>query len=635
MAQYAITEHEYSLNNGSTWTTCTSGMDNGNGTGTIPVGNLNISIGSLQVRVKASGNRPAGAILSNSVAFTLASGGGSGSDYKLIIDGNSHFASNNLQTYVTDALPAYMTAHNVPETFTSVVNFAVAGQSTQDMAADAATQIDAAFDNTKTKNVLLVWEATNDIYTNNLTGQQAYDNIKSYCQARKTANPTLAIAVGTVMPRSNSGTPAGYEAARVDFNTLLRAAKAANETWLDAIADIAAEERFRDAGDELNNNYFSSDQVHLTDTGRAILAPIFARAILKAGFGVVFTDYEKATTTTISSTKITQTGDVITANNTTGGYGHTGYFQYALPANQDGGFIFKVAAGDEDAIIGFSTTNGNTPYGSMAAAVWRGGTTLYAVNSGGTGSTSNSIPDGSLLKIYRESGIFKVYLSADNGATWGTSIYQFTTTSTAKLYLVADLSTNARATGIRVIGMEQAASTAPAINWAGATQLHISGTSTGVNEVNESNNVLTAAPGAGGEYSAKEIFNIKLPANTAGWIGYIIDTAQGDGIIGFLPTNVAAGYQGMITGGFNSGTAGWKVDGGSPLSSGGVATGDILIIYRDAAGVFTLFSGPIGGTLLQLGNPFTTVNAGEIFVGCNIEKNGKISNPRGSGLITA
>ena len=67
---YAATDHEYSSNNGASWTDCLSNS--------ISVGNVSIPAGYFQVRVKAATGRNASSIISNTIPFTVS--GGSGAD---------------------------------------------------------------------------------------------------------------------------------------------------------------------------------------------------------------------------------------------------------------------------------------------------------------------------------------------------------------------------------------------------------------------------------------------------------------------------------------------------------------------------------------------------------------------------
>lgn len=84
MPFYQLQEHEYRYRplGGSftAWAPCTEKP--------IQVGDIEIAIGDLQVRVMAKGARPAGEILSNDSAFTLSSGGTGNNSFSYILPFN-------------------------------------------------------------------------------------------------------------------------------------------------------------------------------------------------------------------------------------------------------------------------------------------------------------------------------------------------------------------------------------------------------------------------------------------------------------------------------------------------------------------------------------------------------------------
>lgn len=68
MAAYLITEHEYIIENEGVWRTCTVDMDNGDGTATIPAGNIN---GRVGVRLKADAGKPNSILWSTAFSKTI------------------------------------------------------------------------------------------------------------------------------------------------------------------------------------------------------------------------------------------------------------------------------------------------------------------------------------------------------------------------------------------------------------------------------------------------------------------------------------------------------------------------------------------------------------------------------------
>lgn len=152
-------------------------------------------------------------------------------------------------------------------------NYGVGGQKTTDMAADAAAQIDILYSAGNAQNILVAWEVTNDLFFG-ASAATAYANIVSYCQARQAVG--FQVVVLTVLPRSNVGTPGSFEADRQTVNTSIRANWS---TFADALADVAADTRIGDSGDEINVAYYDGSLVHLGNEGYGVVADITAAAI--------------------------------------------------------------------------------------------------------------------------------------------------------------------------------------------------------------------------------------------------------------------------------------------------------------------------------------------------------------------
>lgn len=153
-------------------------------------------------------------------------------------------------------------------------NFGVGAQTTTDMASDAATQIDTLYNAANPQNIVVPWEITNELYFGT-SAATAYANYVSYCQARLAAG--FYVIALTVLPRSNVGTPGGFETDRQAVNTSLRANWA---TFANALADVAADARIGDAGDETDTTYYDGSNVHLNNAGYAIVAQLVAGKIL-------------------------------------------------------------------------------------------------------------------------------------------------------------------------------------------------------------------------------------------------------------------------------------------------------------------------------------------------------------------
>jgi hypothetical protein len=156
----------------------------------------------------------------------------------------------------------------------SSINFGVVGQTTTQMAADAATQIDPLIFDGHQKHILGAWEFTNEL-GNGVIAVTAYANYVAYCLARKVAG--WKIVAFTVLPASNAGIIVSFETSRQTVNTSIRANW---PTFADALADVAANPNIGPAGSETNVTYYAGDNIHLNATGYGIVAGIAKAAVL-------------------------------------------------------------------------------------------------------------------------------------------------------------------------------------------------------------------------------------------------------------------------------------------------------------------------------------------------------------------
>ncbi len=122
-------------------------------------------------------------------------------------------------------------------------------------------------------SVVVVWGGTNDLY-GGATPAATLTSLKACCASYKSAGWTKVV-IGTCLPRSNGGTPVGFEANRQTLNAAIRAE--VSPPW-DAIADVGADATIGAPGASANTTYYA-DLVHLTRAGDAIAAPIFAAQV--------------------------------------------------------------------------------------------------------------------------------------------------------------------------------------------------------------------------------------------------------------------------------------------------------------------------------------------------------------------
>lgn len=155
-----------------------------------------------------------------------------------------------------------------------VRNLGMNGQTLNQMLASAPDRADDIFHLIWQKKYLVAWGGTNDMYFGD-NAQVAYQDYINYCQARQAAG--YRVIAMTILPRTKHDTPADFETQREEFNSLVR------EKWssfANGLADVAADNRLGDAGDDADKTYYWGDFVHLNKRGYAIVAGIVKAAIL-------------------------------------------------------------------------------------------------------------------------------------------------------------------------------------------------------------------------------------------------------------------------------------------------------------------------------------------------------------------
>jgi len=192
-------------------------------------------------------------------------------DIIVCCDGNSLTYGTGASDPATESYPAQLAALQPGWT---VKNFGAPSNTTAQRATAAPTEIDTYYGDGRPKNVAVLWEITNDLYFGGVVAD-AITRYVSWCQGRQAAG--YSVVAATVLPRSDAGTPGSFEADRQTANTYIRANWA---SFADALADVAADTRIGDAGDELDTTYYNADKVHLNATGYGVVAGIIQTAVL-------------------------------------------------------------------------------------------------------------------------------------------------------------------------------------------------------------------------------------------------------------------------------------------------------------------------------------------------------------------
>lgn len=157
-----------------------------------------------------------------------------------------------------------------------IIQAAQGGQTTPGLISNGASQVDAFYnsDLVAKKNVAVVWEISNDLYLNGASDTTAYNNIKTYCQARKSAG--YKVVVCHCLPRTAGGTPVNFETYRNNVNALL-SLNAVSEGWADQVVSFPASISATNASND--GTYYAGDGTHLNDTGTALAVTAIATAV--------------------------------------------------------------------------------------------------------------------------------------------------------------------------------------------------------------------------------------------------------------------------------------------------------------------------------------------------------------------
>lgn len=144
-----------------------------------------------------------------------------------------------------------------------VRNVATSGQTTDNMLADAAAQIDAFRNASLERDVVILWTGINDINDRHRDGQFIYNNIINFAKARKAHG--FEVWVCTEIPGVFSSE---RESARTDFNRYIKT----NFAPADKLVDLSALSAFSRKNNQI---YYQPDQLHLTEAANKVLAQNF------------------------------------------------------------------------------------------------------------------------------------------------------------------------------------------------------------------------------------------------------------------------------------------------------------------------------------------------------------------------
>lgn len=123
-------------------------------------------------------------------------------------------------------------------------------------------------------DIIFLWEGTNDISVNSLSGETAYANLVTYCNAVR--NQGAKLVLGTVPARDGTSDDADLMDRIGVYNGLIRT----NQSSIcDVLVDIGADPLFDTVADTLNATYYQGDQVHFKQAGQDVQVSLIVPGI--------------------------------------------------------------------------------------------------------------------------------------------------------------------------------------------------------------------------------------------------------------------------------------------------------------------------------------------------------------------
>ena len=136
-----------------------------------------------------------------------------------------------------------------------------------DMLAEAPAEVDARYRPAADLNLCVVLAGGGDFH-DGASAASVFAALKRYCSQRRAAG--FRVVVLTVLPASD---PETFEATRLAYDGMVRASW---NTFADGLADIAADPRIGDTGDNLDRQFYGPDALHPNNAGNAVMAAVAA-----------------------------------------------------------------------------------------------------------------------------------------------------------------------------------------------------------------------------------------------------------------------------------------------------------------------------------------------------------------------
>ena len=155
-----------------------------------------------------------------------------------------------------------------------ILNMSVPSDTIAGQTAKFTASIAPRYSTSRNKNVHVIQVATNSLATSATAAQCLVDEY-ALCDASRALGNLVALC--TVLPRSDAGLIAGFEAKRVAYNADVLTN---GRLHADVIIDVAGVAGMGAFGDSNNAPNYQSDHAHPTAAGNALLLPVYQAAVL-------------------------------------------------------------------------------------------------------------------------------------------------------------------------------------------------------------------------------------------------------------------------------------------------------------------------------------------------------------------
>jgi hypothetical protein len=139
-----------------------------------------------------------------------------------------------------------------------------------DMLDQAPVEVDARHSPYADLNLCVLLAGGGD-FRRGASAASVYTQVRTYCRDRRDAG--FSVVLLTVLPTNR---PETFEASRLAYNAMVRSNW---ETFADGLADIGADPRIGDTGDEFDLQFYHSDALHLTNAGNGVMAAVTAPVV--------------------------------------------------------------------------------------------------------------------------------------------------------------------------------------------------------------------------------------------------------------------------------------------------------------------------------------------------------------------